>query len=91
MDAPFVIATGFWRIFLERLGLAAITMPWRKVYILARYVDHDGLRSHELVHIEQIERDGPVMFSVKYLFWLARYGYWDNPYETEAYARAPIE
>jgi hypothetical protein len=91
MLPPFVIATGLWRLLLERLGLAAITMPWRKVYILARYADHEGLRRHELVHIEQIERDGPVMFSLKYLFWLLRHGYLANPYEVEAYARAPIE
>ena len=37
-------------------------------------------------HLEQIERDGRVVFAVKYLWWLCRYGYWNNPYEVEARA-----
>lgn len=86
-----VTAYGPWRWFLEWTGLAAITMPWGRVYILERYSLHQGLIDHECVHLEQIERDGAFMFSVKYLYWLAKYGYHNNPYETEAYARAPIE
>ena len=34
--------------------------------------------------MEQIERDGRLLFSIKYLWWLRRYGYWNNPYEVEA-------
>ena len=33
-----------------------------------------------------IERDGRVVFAVKYLWWLCRYGYCNNPYEVEARA-----
>jgi hypothetical protein len=75
---------------LERLGCAAITMPWKRIYILERYQFNQSLRRHELVHIEQIERGGPVMFSIKYLYWLARYGYAKNPYEIDAYGKEPI-
>lgn len=31
-----------------------------------------------------IERDGRILFGIKRLWWLARYGYWRNPYEVEA-------
>lgn len=72
------------------IGAAALTMPWRKVYILPEYINHDGLWAHESVHLEQIERDGAVIFSIMYLFWLVRYGYRNNPYEVEAYTRAPL-
>jgi hypothetical protein len=48
-------------------------------------------RSHELVHVAQYERWGP-LFIPAYLgcsawLWLrGRHPYWDNPFEREAYA-----
>jgi hypothetical protein len=89
-DVKFVIAYGPWRWFLNSLGCAAITMPWRRVYVLREHRFNQSLLRHELVHIEQIEREGPVMFSIKYLYWLIRYGYRENPFEREAYAKEPI-
>ena len=85
------IASGPWRWLLDGFGLAAITMPWRTIYVLRRHARHQGLLRHEQVHIEQIERDGPIRFSIKYLWWLIKYGYRDNPYEIEAYNREPID
>jgi hypothetical protein len=86
----FVVASGFWLWLLNRLGAAALTMPWRSIYILDQHKFNQSLRRHELVHIEQIEREGPVTFSIKYLYWLAVRGYWENPFELEAYAKEPI-
>jgi hypothetical protein len=79
----------FRRLF-RHIGLAGITMPWQTVYLMPEHWLNDSLRCHEAVHIEQIRRDGAFMFSVKYLWWLCRYGYWKNPYEIEAYGNAPI-
>ena len=39
---------------------------------------------HEARHIFQINRDGYIKFTVKYLFWLWKYGYRQNPYEVDA-------
>jgi hypothetical protein len=39
-----------------------------------------------LVHLRQIQRDGPVRFTLTYAWWLLRYGYRANPYEIEAYS-----
>ena len=39
---------------------------------------------HEARHIFQINRDGYIKFTVKYLYYLARYGYRNNPYEIDA-------
>lgn len=86
-----VVRQGFWRWFLQCTGLAAITMPWRRIYIREECADRQDIIRHELVYIEQMNRDGAVMFSVKYLWWLWRQGYWENPYEQEAYAREPGE
>ena len=44
----------------------------------------DWLFRHELEHIYQVQRDGWFKFHAKYLYWLARYGYKNNPYEIEA-------
>ena len=70
---------------LTRLGLVGIVMPWRTVYYLGNWNKCPVFMRHEMVHIRQIERDGPWLFSIKYLYWLARYGYRLNPYEREAY------
>ncbi len=85
--AIFLQARVFWRPALRLLGAAAITMPWRRIYVLGEHFDDEILRRHEMIHIEQIERDGAVLFSLRYLWWLARYGYRQNPYEIDAYAR----
>ena len=83
----FKVAGLFWRPALYILNASAITMPWRRVYMRPDCFDDVVLRRHELVHIEQIDRDGPVLFCLKYGWWLLRYGYWNNPYEVEAYER----
>lgn len=42
------------------------------------------LYNHELVHIEQVRREGRIKFICKYLFYNMKYGYYNNPYEVEA-------
>lgn len=94
MAKPFRRAGWFWRRFLDRYGLAGIAMPWpwgACAYLIAPWFEHRGLRRHELVHLRQIKRDGWLWFSLRYLFWLARYGYRKNPYEIEAYSIASLE
>jgi hypothetical protein len=90
LKAKFVTAYGPWRWLLNSLGCAAITMPWKRIYILSEHQFNESLRRHELVHIEQIDREGAIRFSVKYLWWLLIRGYWENPFEIEAYQKAPI-
>jgi hypothetical protein len=56
--------------------------------------DLDDAYEHELVHVRQYERWGP-LFVPAYLAasawqWLrGRHPYWDNPFEREAYDAAP--
>jgi hypothetical protein len=88
MKPKFITAYGPWRWFLKTAGFRAITMPWKSIYILDEHQHDEGLRRHELIHIEQIERDGPVKFTLLYFWYLVRYGYWNNPYEVEAYGKA---
>jgi hypothetical protein len=87
MTVRFVKAGKFWSWLLPRLGGHAITMPWKSVYLLPHVFDNERTRFHETIHVEQIERDGSVTFSVSYLYYCCRYGYWKNPYEVEAYSR----
>lgn len=85
--ATFVPAGLFWRPMLWLLRASAITMPWRRIYIVRERLDDPVLRRHEMIHIEQLERDGTLWFCVRYAWWSLRHGYWRNPYEVEAYAR----
>lgn len=91
MKPKFVTAYGPWRWFLKLAGFRAITMPWKSIYILSEFESDHTLRRHELVHIDQIERDGPTKFSFLYVIFLVRYGYWRNPYEIEAHSRGDEE
>lgn len=50
-----------------------------------------AIRAHELVHVRQYERWGPLFLPAYGLCALwqcirGRHGYWDNPFEREAYA-----
>lgn len=86
LHGKFVIAHGPIRWFLLASGSVGIALPWGRAYILEPWF-HDRLtRIHELVHLKQIRREGPVRFTLQYLWCLVRYGYWRNPYEIEAYA-----
>jgi hypothetical protein len=89
-EPRIVSAKGFWKLLLNSFGGAAVTMPWRTIYVMEPYINHQALIAHEKVHIEQIKREGPIRFSVKYLWWLVTKGYFENPYEQEAYERAPL-
>ena len=82
----FRAAGPFWRLVLHLLRTPAITMPWSRVYWNTDVPAHmiADIVAHERVHLDQIKRDGPITFSLRYLYGLAWYGYWAMPYEIEA-------
>ncbi len=59
---------------------------WRTIYVLPGFENDQRLLHHERKHLEQIERDGRLLFSIKYLWWLCRNGYKMCHYEIEARA-----
>lgn len=79
-------ATGPVAAYMRLCGFKGWTSFWGCIYLMPGHEDNRALLYHELKHAEQIERDGRLVFAVKYLWWLARYGYWNNPYEVEARA-----
>ena len=74
----------FWGGIIRYFGCAGIALPWRVIYILPESWDDAALRAHERQHIKQIDRDGPVKWTIKYYYYLARYGYHMSPYEIDA-------
>ena len=79
-------ATGMLAWYMRRCGFRGWASFWNTIYVILGFEHDQRLLRHERKHLEQIERDGRILFSVKYLWWLARYGYWNNPYEVEARA-----
>lgn len=77
-------ASGIIGLFLNKTGYSAITMPWKTIYVVSAQINNERLLSHELVHIEQIKKHGPIMFTITYLWYNIKYGYLQNPYEVEA-------
>jgi hypothetical protein len=80
----------FWPLtwWMRKHGFVAFPSPWRAVYCLPEYGTTDWIMiGHELVHYEQMEREGTIAFIVKYLWLTWKHGYAANPFEVEAYAR----
>jgi len=77
-------ATGFILWFLKASNAWAVTTPWRAIYCLPEQQNNEALWTHEKVHLEQIERDGAFMWTLKVFWYLIRYGYKNSPYEIEA-------
>lgn len=75
-------------------GASAITLGHT---VLGRTAaDLDRARTHELVHVTQYERWGPLfvpayMISSAYLMLRGQDPYWDNPFEREAYSVAGVD
>lgn len=79
-------ATGLIRAYMRLCGFRGWASFWNTVYVMPGWEGYQPLLRHEAKHLEQIERDGRLVFAVRYLWWLARYGYQANPYEIEARA-----
>lgn len=79
-------ATGLIALYMRLCGFKGWTSFWGVIYLAPGWETADWLIRHERVHLAQIERDGRIVFTIKYLYWLARYGYLKNPYEVEARA-----
>ena len=73
-------------------GASAMTLGHS---VIARsQFDLDRTRAHEFIHVQQYERWGllfvPAYFaSAWWVWWRGKHPYWDNPFEREAYERAP--
>ena len=76
-------AKGLVAWWLMRYGAWAITLPPFGIYILQGR-EYEWLIRHERKHEEQANRLGWVLFLVLYLWYQARYGYENNPFEIEA-------
>ena len=80
--------TRFGRWFMERypakfhalpfLGLMTFTGPRERA--------SEPLIKHELIHYYQAQREGWLMWNIRYYLELYRVGYMSNRYEIEAYA-----
>ncbi len=70
--------------FLNTFGFDATVSPWRTIYIRERYKDDQALLNHEMAHIAQIDRDGPLKFWTLCLWYYFTRGHRDSPIEQEA-------
>lgn len=71
------------------IQLPAVSKEYRYGMVLYPFIFYLGepssrLRRHEMVHVAQVERLGWFRFYALYLWYLAIYGYWNNPLEVEA-------
>jgi len=80
------LATGLILKYLTFKGFVAFTSAWNTIYYVdAKALSNKCLRVHEMTHIKQMEKEGKILFIIKYTWYLIRRGYRENPYEIEAY------
>ena len=70
--------------FLHFVGHWAVTFPTGAIYCVPEQLDNPKLLAHEQVHLEQIKRDGAILWTLKTWYYYFRYGYKNSPYEVEA-------
>jgi hypothetical protein len=85
MEVKHKVAKGLILWLMRTRGFNGFTTYWNTIY----YIDNDAknneqIKRHELKHIEQMNKEGKILFSIKYLYYLIRFGYYKNPYEIEA-------
>jgi len=77
-------ASGLILWYMRACGFHGWTSLWGVIYLAPGYEQHAALLRHERKHLEQMQRDGKLVYMIKYTYWLVRYGYLANPYEIEA-------
>ena len=77
-------ATGLIAAYMRSCKFDGWTSFWNTIYALPGHEHDQRLLRHERCHLEQIERDGRLVFSIKYAWWTLRHGYYMNPYEVQA-------
>jgi hypothetical protein len=85
-------ATGFLRLAPFVRGASAMALG--HVVLGRSEGDLDDAYDHELVHVRQYERWGPLFVPAYFVaaawqMWHGRHPYWDNPFEREAYELGP--
>ena len=76
--------TGLIATYMRACGFKGWASFWCVIYVMPGFEHDERLLRHERCHLEQIERDGRLLFALKYSWWTIRHGYWNNPYEVEA-------
>ena len=79
-------ATGVIALYMRVCSFQGWASYWSTVYLAPGSMQDRGLIRHEAKHLEQMVRDGRLVFTVKYLWWNCTRGYLNNPYEIEARA-----
>jgi hypothetical protein len=76
-------ATGPILWYMNIMGFDGWASLWDTLYLRPGCENDKGLIAHERKHLEQMRRDGKLVYMVKYLWWWAVKGS-ANPYEVEA-------
>ena len=71
--------------WMDLWNFDGLATPWNTIYYrnAKMYID-TKLRKHELMHIEQMKRDGVLKYMIMYNWYWVTVGYEKNPYEIEA-------
>lgn len=77
-------APGLFALMMQIFGIEGFIGLWGTIYVQPGRVRDRRLIRHKMKHVEQIQRDGALIFTLQYVWWLLRHGYTNNPYEVEA-------
>lgn len=80
----FVVIKPSWRSFWCANSAASTYLGRVVVYRSPTHMLRQGVRQHEITHVQQSRRMGAVQFLMLYRYYHAVHGYRNNPLEKEA-------
>lgn len=68
-------------VYTDKIGPDAMATPF---VIFSKYEDTEVI-NHERCHVKQMNTYGSVWYFFVNGYYLIKYGYWNNPFEQQAY------
>ena len=83
---PFKEPEGYYKRYMKRKGFDGMVTFTGYMLIAKKYFNDVPLIAHEWMHMKQQQKEGRIMFAIKYTWHNLVKGYDTNPYEVEARA-----
>ncbi len=77
-------AAGLVALILIAFRMKSLIVSASTIYVPVGELHNHRLIRHQLKHIEQMRRQGRLVFTLNYIWYALRHGHKSNPYEVEA-------
>lgn len=83
MTKQIKTASGLILKWMNARGFQGLT-TFTTIYLHPDSINDPEVLAHEMCHCQQMASLGYIRFSILYVYWYLKVGYWLNPFEIEA-------